>query len=172
MKALLVIDMLKDFIDAGGALETGESGRDIVGFVKEKIDEFRKAGYPIIYICDNHEVDDKEFDMFPPHCIAGTEGSQIIDELEVLDNDKIIKKRRYSAFYGTDLDLYLREKGVDEIYLVGVCTNICLLYTAADGRNISYKVNVYKDGVASFDEKAHEFALKEMGTTLGCNIIS
>ncbi|HHV38410.1 MAG TPA: cysteine hydrolase [Tepidimicrobium sp.] len=171
MKALLVIDMLKDFIDAGGALETGEAGREIVEFVKDKIGEFRQAGHPIIYICDNHEVDDKEFQMFPPHCIAGTEGSRIIDELDVQDDDKIITKRRYSSFYGTDLDLYLREKGVREIHLVGVCTNICLLYTAADGRNIDYDVTVYKDGVASFDKEAHEFALKEMATTLGCTVI-
>lgn len=171
MKALLVIDMLNDFIVDGGALETGSSGRDIIPFVKEKIDEFRKASYPIIYICDNHEVDDKEFDMFPSHCVSGKEGSKIIDELEVLEEDKIIKKRRYSAFYGTDLDLYLREKGVDEIYLVGVCTNICVLYTAADARNISYTVNIFKDGVASFDKQAHTFALKEMESTLGCNII-
>lgn len=163
--------MLKDFIEVDGALETGEPGRAIVNFIKEKIIEYRSKGYPIIYICDSHEIDDKEFDMFPPHCIRNTDGSEIIRELEVLEEDKIIKKRRYSAFYGTDLDLYLREKGVDEISLVGVCTNICVLYTAADGRNISYKVNVYKDGVASFDIEAHKFALKELKTTLGCNII-
>ncbi len=70
------------------------------------------------------------------------------------------------------MDLYLREKGVDEIYLVGgVCTNICVLYTAADARNLAYKVNIYKDGVASFDEEAHNFALKEAEKTLGCNVI-
>src|SRR5690625_3064081 len=171
MNALLVIDMLKDFIDEGGALETGEAGRKIIPFIQEKVKEYRDAGYPIIYVCDNHEKDDKEFNMFPPHCIAGTEGSQIIDELEVLEGDKIIKKRRYSSFYGTDLDLYLREKGVDEISLVGVNTNICVLYTAADGRNISYKVNVYRDGVASFNEEAHDFALIELEDTLGCNIL-
>ena len=171
MKALLVIDMLRDFIEKEGALETGPAGRDIIPFVKEKIYEFRKLGYPIIYICDNHEINDKEFDMFPAHCVKDTEGSKIIDELEVLEGDKIIKKRRYSAFYGTDLDLYLRENNVDEIYLVGVCTNICVLYTAADARNISYKVNVFKNGVASFDEESHKFALKEMENTLGCNIL-
>ena len=171
MKALLVIDMLKDFINKDGALSTGPAGEAIIPFVKEKIEEFRGKNYPIVYICDNHEKDDKEFDMFPPHCIAKTEGSQIIKELEVKEDDKIIMKRRYSAFYGTDLDLYLREKGVNEIYLLGVCTNICVLYTAADARNISYKVNIYKDGVASFDEEAHRFALKEAETTLGCQII-
>lgn len=171
MKALLVIDMLNDFILKDGALSTGAAGEGIIGFIKERIDEFREKNYPVIYICDNHEVDDKEFQMFPCHCIANTPGSQIIEELAAKEGDKIIAKRRYSAFFGTDLDLYLREKEVDEIFLVGVCTNICVLYTAADARNINYKVNIYKDGVASFDNKAHEFALKEAEATLGCRII-
>lgn len=171
MKALLVIDMLKDFIEEGGALETGKAGRDIVPFVAAKIEEYRENGYPIIYICDNHEVDDKEFDMFPPHCIKETDGSNIIEDLDVKEEDKIICKRRYSAFFGTDLDLYLREKKIREIYIVGVCTNICVLYTSADARNIDYDVNVYSEGVASFDKEAHKFALKEMGTTLGCTVL-
>jgi len=171
MKALLVIDMLEDFIDKEGALTTGPAGEEIVDFIQGKIQEFREKEHPIIYICDNHEIDDKEFQMFPTHCVAGTSGSEIIKALEPKDEDKIIKKRRYSSFFGTDLDLYLRENKIDEIYLVGVCTNICVLYTAADARNLAYKVNIYKDGVASFDNDAHNFALKEMGTTLGCNII-
>lgn len=171
MKALLVIDMLVDFINDEGALSVGPAGQKIIPFVKDKIEDFRKKGYPIIFICDNHEKDDKEFDMFPAHCIAGTKGARIVEELDVKDGDKIIRKRRYSAFFGTELDLYLREKGVDELFLVGVCTNICVLYTAADARNLAYKVNIYKDGVASFDEKAHEFALKEAENTLGCMVI-
>lgn len=171
MKALLVIDMLKDFIDQGGALEIGESGRGIVSFVREKIDKFRAENCPIIYIADNHEPDDKEFDMFPPHCIAGTKGAEIIKDIDVKPEDKIIKKRRYSAFFGTDLDLTLREKEVNALSLVGVCTNICVLYTAADARNLAYKVNIYEEGVASFDEKAHVFALEEAKNTLGCRLI-
>lgn len=171
MKALLVIDMLKDFIYEGGVLETGDVGREIVPFIKEKIAEYRKEGYPIIYICDNHEVDDKEFLMFPKHSLAGTEGSEIIDELEPEKEDKIIKKRRYSGFFGTDLDLYLREKGINQLSLVGVNTNICVLYTAADARNINYQVQVYKDGVASFNPNAHKFALEEIESTLGCKVL-
>ncbi|NMB27475.1 MAG: cysteine hydrolase [Tissierellia bacterium] len=171
MKALLIIDMLKDFIYKDGALTTGPAGEEIIDFIKNKTEEFRDKDYPIIYICDNHEEDDKEFDMFSPHCITNTKGSEIIEELEVKVGDKIINKRRYSSFFGTELDLYLRERGVDEIYLVGVCTNICVLYTAADARNLAYKVNIYKDGVASFDEEAHNFTLKEAERTLGCKII-
>lgn len=171
MQALVVIDMLKDFIDQDGALSNGPAGENIIGFIQNKIQEFRQQGNPIVFICDHHEQDDKEFDMFPPHCVAGTEGSKIIDQLGVKEGDKIIQKRRYSSFFGTDLDLYLREKGVNEISLVGVCTNICVLYTAADARNLAYRVNIYRDGVASFDEAAHQFALKEAEKTLGCRIL-
>lgn len=171
LKALLVIDMLNDFILDDGKLTNGEKGQKIVGFCKDKIEEYRKNGDKIIYICDNHEIDDKEFDMFPVHCVGGTEGSKIIDTLDVKDGDKIIYKRRYSAFFGTELDLYLRENDIKELGIVGVCTNICVLYTTADARNLAYSVNVYENGVASFDEEAHFFALKEMGTTLGANVI-
>lgn len=170
MKALLVIDMLEDFIAEKGALTTGSQGANIVNFIREKIKEYRDNGNPIIYICDHHEIDDQEFDMFPRHCVSGTKGSEIIPQLKPEKGDKIIKKRRYSSFFGTDLDLYLRERKIDEISLGGVCTNICVLYTAADARNLAYNVTVYKDGVASFDEAAHRFALKEMGTALGCTI--
>jgi len=85
--------------------------------------------------------------------------------------DKIIPKRRYSGFFQTDLDLTLRELGVDEIVLVGVCTNICCLYTAADARNLNYKVTAVRDAMSSFDEAAHEYALKEMEKTLGVTVI-
>ncbi|NLJ40663.1 MAG: cysteine hydrolase [Clostridiales bacterium] len=171
MKALLIIDMLRDFIYEDGALTVGQVGKAIIEPIKAKIEKFREEGNQIFYICDNHAKDDREFDMFHPHCIADTPGAKIIDELEVRKEDKIIKKRRYSAFFGTDLDLNLREKDVEELYLVGVCTNICVLYTAADARNLNYPVAIYKDCVASFDNEAHEFALKEAGTTLGCTIL-
>ncbi|NLC63106.1 MAG: cysteine hydrolase [Thermoanaerobacterales bacterium] len=171
MKALMVIDMLRDFIDKDGALYIGRQGEEIIPYVNKKINEYRSNNFPIIFICDNHEKDDKEFDMFNPHCIAGSWGSQIIDQIDVADEDKVIYKRRYSVFFGTDLDIFLREKSIDEISIVGVCTNICVLYTAADARNLGYKVNIYKDGVASFDRTVHDFALKEAQNTLGCSIL-
>ena len=171
MKALLVIDMLEDFVDKDGTLYVGPAGEKLMDFINQRIRDFRKDNSPIIFICDHHEKDDSEFEMFPLHCIAGTSGSDIIEGIDVKVGDKIVWKRRYSAFFGTDLDISLRERGVNELYLVGVCTNICVLYTAADARNLGYKVNIYRDGVASFDLAAHEFALKESEKTLGCKII-
>lgn len=170
-KALVVIDMVRDFIDAEGTLSIGPAAKELVPAIARKIEDTRAEGWPVIYVCDRHSEDDLEFAMFPPHCVAGTPGADVVDALRPRPGDKIIPKRRYSAFFQTDLDLTLRELGVGEIVLVGVCTNICDLYTAADARMLGYKVAVPRDSVASFDEAAHEFALREMERTLGVNVV-
>ncbi len=171
-RALLIIDMLNDFVDEEGALYTGEAGREIIPVVAKVLEKARNEQWPVIYLCDQHAKDDSEFKMFPLHCLAGTDGGEICPELAPLEGEYIIPKRRYSGFYGTDLDLTLRELGVDELVLTGVCTNICVLYTTADARMRNYTVKVIKDGVASFGQEAHEFALREMEKTLGAQLIS
>jgi len=169
-KVLLVIDMLNDFIKEDGKLYIGDSGGKIILPIQKEIENFRKEKDLIFYICDHHRPDDKEFNLFPPHCISGTKGAEIIKELVPFKNDFIIYKRRFSGFFQTDLDISLREEEILELELVGVCTNICVLYTAASARMLNYKVTVLKDAVASFDEQAHNFALKQMKDILGVEI--
>lgn len=169
-RALLVIDMLRDFLEEQGSLYCGGAARKIIPAVADEIARARRDGMAIIYVCDRHQPDDPEFQMFPPHCVRGTAGSEVVDGLSPLEGDLIIPKRRYSAFYGTDLDLALRELGVRELTLVGVCTNICVLYTAADARMRNYRVLVPRNAVATFDEGVHRFALGEMEKTLGVQL--
>jgi len=108
--------------------------------------------------------------MFPSHCVIGTKGAQIIDELPVEDNDVIIKKTRYSAFFKTELDDILKKKALTEVHVVGVCTSICVMDTVGDLRNRDYKVVVYRQGVADFDQKAHQFSLERMKKIYGAEI--
>lgn len=171
MKALLIVDMLVDFIDPAGALYIGPAAQDVIPEVKKRLENYRSAGDPVIYICDYHLKDDREFEMFPPHGLKDSGGEEIIAELAPLPGERVINKRRFSAFFGTDLDLTLRDRGVSEVELVGVCTNICILYTAALARMLSYRVSVPVKAVASFDQEAHNFALHEMEKTLGVNLI-
>lgn len=170
MKALLVIDMLVDFIDPKGSLYIGPIAEDLIPEIKSRLIKYRSSGDLVIYLCDHHLEGDQEFEMFPPHGIEGSGGEEVIAELAPLPNERIIYKRRFSAFFGTDLDLTLRDKSVTEIELVGVCTNICILYTAALARMLSYRVTVPVKAVASFDREAHHFALQEMEKTLGVNL--
>ncbi len=170
MRVLLVVDMLVDFIDPRGGLYIGPVAESLVAGVKARLDSYRAAGDPVIYICDHHLEDDREFEMFPPHGIEGSGGEEIIAELSPHGSERVIAKRRFSAFFGTDLDLTLREKGVKEIEISGCVTNICILYTAADARALNYEVTVPQNAVASFDQEAHNFALQEMKKTLGVNL--
>ena len=169
-KAVVVIDMLVDFIYFLGSLYIGDQAARVVFPIVDLLDKERAVGTPIIYVCDKHVREDKEFEMFPPHCVEGTKGAGIISELKPQEDDFIVDKRRFSAFSGTDLDILLRELGIEELLLVGVCTNICVLYTAADARSLNYAVTVPQNCVASFDASAHEFALKEMEKTLGVKV--
>lgn len=171
MKALLVIDMVTDFIDPAGALYIGPVAKKIIPVIKSRLDQYRVEGHPVIFVCDSHVSDDTEFNLFPPHSVGGSGGEELISELTPLAEERIIPKRRFSAFVGTDLDITLRDKGIDEIELTGVVTNICILYTAAMAKMYGYIVNVPVNAVASFDEEAHHFALKEMEKTLGVNMI-
>ena len=80
-------------------------------------------------------------------------------------------KTRYSSFAGTNLHQLLAERGVKEVHLVGVCTDICVLHTAVDAYNLGYKIIVYKDGVASFNAAGHEWALTHFTGSLGATVI-
>lgn len=171
MKALLVVDMLEDFLGEGGALFCGKEARKIIPFVQERINQAHQERALVIYICDAHREDDLEFRMFPQHCLEGTKGARIIEELKVQDSDIVIKKTRYSGFYGTDLEKVLKEHQVEEVEIVGVCTSICVMDTVGDLRNRDYKVTVFKEGVADFDEEAHQFALKRMEKIYGAKVV-
>ncbi|MEX2047057.1 MAG: isochorismatase family cysteine hydrolase [Chloroflexota bacterium] len=170
-RALIVIDMIEDFAHEGGALYCGPTMSQIVPVIQGELARARAAGEPVIYLTDNHVPDDAEFKVFPPHAIVGTTGAEIIPELAPEEFDDVIPKRRYSGFFGTDLDITLRERQVDTLRLVGDCTNICVLYTAADARNLGYAVEVVRDGVTSFDEQAHRDALRELEKTLGATVV-
>jgi len=170
MKALLVIDLLNDFVHPQGVLFVGEKAKEVIAFSQQLIAEYRKEDMPIIYVCDSHRPDDQEFTLFPPHSIEDSWGGKVIEELIPQASDYVILKRRFSAFFGTSLDLLLREKRIEELEIVGVCTNICILYSSAEARMLNYQVVVYEKGVTSFDLGAHEWALREMKNTLGVEV--
>jgi len=170
-KALFVIDMLRAFLEPGRPLFCGESARAIVPFVTAKVREFSEAGETIYFVCDSHDPDDAEFERFPPHAIRGTEEARLIEELEPFAEDGLfVYKRRFSAFFETPLDEMLAAGRPDLADVVGVCTNICVLYTVEELRNRDIPVRIHRGGVAGFDEKAHEWALSEMEKVLGAEI--
>jgi nicotinamidase/pyrazinamidase len=168
--AVLVVDMLRGFLEEGYPLYIGAGPRGIIPEIQKLLEHELAAGSGIFFICDNHDPDDLEFKMFPPHCIAGTVEAEVIPELGGYTGE-IIPKKRYSGFYGTALDDRLRELKPDKLIICGVLTNICVMHTTADARNRDYEVEVPVKCVASPDEEAHRFALEHMEKVLGARLV-
>ncbi len=169
--ALIVADMLNDFIDPKGSLYVGPVGREIIPFVAQAIEETRRQGGVVIFVCDAHAQDDREFKYFAPHAVKGSWGSQVIPELQVAPQDYRVDKTRYSAFAGTELDKLLQQEQVEQVAVVGVCTSICVLETVKELFDRDIPAVVYRQGVADFDPEAHAFALKHMEKIFGAEVV-
>ncbi|WP_196600372.1 cysteine hydrolase family protein [Pectinatus frisingensis] len=168
MKALLVIDMLNDFIEENGSMQCGNAGREIIPFIKNIVSYFHKNNDKVFFVCDNHKEHDKEFDHFPKHCVKGSWGSTIVSSLTPKQNDIIVLKKRYSAFFQTNIESMLED--CDEIHFVGVCTNICILFSVEEAYNRGFKTVIHKNGVASFDAEVHKYSLEQMNILFGAEI--
>jgi nicotinamidase/pyrazinamidase len=168
--ALVVTDMINDFIDPQGALYVGAAGRVIISFIAGKVEETRAGGGVVIFACDAHAPADREFDQFKPHAVQGTWGSGIIAEIPYLAGDYRVDKTRYSALHNTILEDILIREGVKEVELVGVCTSICIMFTAISLLDREFHCRVYRDGVADFDPQAHAFALEHV-QKLGVEVV-
>lgn len=170
-EALLVIDMLNDFVLEGAPLEVPEA-KKVIPNIKREIEKARAQGLPVIYINDAHAQDDKEFLKFgwPSHAVKGTKGAEVVDELKIQEGDIVIEKTTYSGFYNTYLDETLKRLSVDSLRLVGCVTHICVMFTASDAVLRDYKVTVVKDAVAGLSKEDHDAALRIMKNVLGVKI--
>ncbi|NIM19840.1 MAG: isochorismatase family protein [Candidatus Latescibacteria bacterium] len=165
MDALLIVDMLKDFIEPGAPLEVPQAS-DIVPNIKREIAKARACGAPVIYINDAHRDDDPEFCVWPRHAVRGTDGAKVVEEIAPLEGDPVIEKTSYSGFFGTDLEARLRTLGAKKLTITGVVTNICILYTAADALMRGFEVEIPEDCVAALNDEDHRFALKQIKSVL------
>lgn len=169
---VMIIDMERGFTDPNGTLYAGETVREIIEPIKKILRAEKKKGSQFIFTRDMHDPDDKEFEMWPPHCVRGSWETEIDPELADFAKDAIIiDKRRYSAFFDTDLERILDRIHPDRIIVTGVATDICVMYTTADLRNRDYPVIIPANAVTSFDPEAHAFALKHMEKILGVNVV-
>ncbi|TWD95691.1 nicotinamidase-related amidase [Neobacillus bataviensis] len=180
MKALINIDYTYDFVADAGALTCGVPGQQIEGKIVGLTKEFIENGDYVVFAIDVHDKGDQyhpETKLFPPHNLRGTSGRDLFgalqgvyDDNKQLENVAYMDKTRYSAFAGTDLEIKLRERGITEVHLVGVCTDICVLHTAVDAYNKGFNIVVYKDAVASFNQAGHEWALEHFAQSLAAMV--
>ncbi|NAO99777.1 isochorismatase family protein [Halomonas sp. MG34] len=180
-RALINVDYTYDFVAEDGKLTCGEPGQAIEDNIVSLTEKFITAGDYVVLAIDAHLEGDAlhpEARLFPPHNIIGTSGRNLYGSLANLyeqykDKENVYyrDKTRYSAFAGTDLELKLRERGIEEVHIIGVCTDICVLHTAVDAYNKGFKIVVHKGAVASFNQAGHEWALGHFENTLGASVI-
>lgn len=156
-KAVIVIDMLEDFVY--GALKNERSER-IIPNIKKLLDHARKMGWLVVYSNDAHLPGDPEEKVWGAHAMAGTPGAEVIGELSPKKGDFVFPKRTYSGFYETGLDLMLREHNIDEVIITGQHTHICVRHTSADAFVRNYLITVPEDGVESFTDEDHSKGLE------------
>ena len=168
MKAVLVIDMIKDFV-------TGKFGspraRQIIPTIRALLEADRRVGYPVVYVCDAHRPGDPELRVWGEHAMEGSEGAQIVDELSPQSEDAVFKKHTYSAFFETGLHGFLQDRGIREVILTGVVTNICVQHTAADAHFRGYEITVPEDCTAAVEDELHRQALETMKQLYGARIV-
>lgn len=165
--ALLVVDMLRDFITGPFAAPGGER---LVFRVRRVLDRARARNMPVFFVCDAHAPDDAEFAVMPPHAVDGSAGAEIVDDLAPRAGEMVVKKRRYSGFYETRLADGLGELDVGTLALCGLQTDCCVMHTAADGFYRGFEIVILEDAVAARTEEGHRRALAEMKRLYGARI--
>ncbi len=161
-KALVIVDMLNDFVQENGALPVPDAYKLV-----DNINAIKKIAYQngiwVVYATDAHDQDDKEFENWPVHAVKDTYGAQVIDELQPKEGDIVIEKQDLYMFTNPDADRLLRQKGIDELIVTGVATEYCVRGVALTdldkyGNKVEgaidrgYKVNLVVDGIAGVDE--------------------
>jgi len=162
MKALLVVDMVNDFVSSNGAL-TVPGAMALLPNIELAIKKIVEKEGKIIFCNDQHELNDPEFDAYPSHCIKGTWGSAILDSFMTDLHSTIVGKTTFSAFSNGVLDDLLKSMNVHTIFVCGVVTEICIKRTVWSARDIGYETFVLTDCIKGLDDADAGMALMKMG---------
>ena len=158
--AIIVVDMLKDNLKESPRNPYFQVGKAMMPKLRRLLEEGRKKKFPIIFACDSFLEGDFIFKgKMKVHSIRGTKGAEVVDDLKPEPTDIILPKRRFSAFFKTDLDQTLRVLGVDTIIVSGITTEVCVLMTAMDGLCHDFSAIILEDCTASRSREFHQGCL-------------
>ena len=159
--ALIVVDMQNDFVKEGGSLVVPDA-RATIPVIQRLLELARGSGMKVVFTQDTHTDEDPEWEIWPEHVREGSWGWRIVDELEPREDELVIRKVRYDAFYGTHLDHFLRLWDVETIIVCGTVASICVHYTAASAALRWYDVVVPKDATSALTPFDLESSLRQI----------
>ena len=158
MKALIIIDMLDDFVT--GTLANPRAQR-IIAPLQQLLAHARNCGWVVVFSNDAHQPGDPELAVWGHHAMDGAPGSTVVGELAPREGPReiISKKRCYGAFDGTGLDEQLKALGVDEVVMTGQHTHICVRHSSYNALIRGYRISVPRDAVCAFEGVDEDAAL-------------
>lgn len=166
--AVIVIDMLNDFVT--GPIASPRVNH-IIEPIKNLCDYARKNDMPVIYANDSHTPEvDKEFKVWGPHAVEGTEGAEVITELTPQPGDIVVPKKTYSGFFQTPLELILRELDVDTVIITGWQADCCCRHTSADAFFRGFNIVVPRETTDTTTEEGYVGGLEYIKAIYGGNI--
>ncbi|GBD14241.1 Peroxyureidoacrylate/ureidoacrylate amidohydrolase RutB [bacterium HR25] len=159
--ALVIVDMQNDFVKEEGKLVV-PTAQATVPAIRRLLESARDRGAMVAYTQDTHLPGDPEFPIWGEHCLLGSWGWEIIDELRPEPGELVIEKRRYDGFYGTNLEYDLRVRGIDTLVIVGTVANICVLHTAGSAALRWFNVVLARDGISALSDFDMEATLRQV----------
>jgi len=163
--AVVVVDMQNGFCHPDGALYAPGS-EDAIEPVGDVVAAAREAGAPVVWTRDVHppeQFDDAhyydEFDRWGEHVLEGSWEAEIVDELDPREEDLVVVKHTYDAFYRTQLEGWLETHGVDDLVICGTLANVCVLHTASSAGLRDYRPVLVEDAVGAIEDDHREYAL-------------
>ena len=150
--ALVLVDVLDGFFSVDGSMYY-PTVTDVVPSLRTLLDTARERDRLVVHAVERHyeALDDFEHHHIPPHCVVGSADAAYFSGFAPVERPREVEvaKRRYSAFFATDLDLLLREQGIDTVVIAGVKTNVCIRATVQDAFANGYRVRVPRQATNS-----------------------
>jgi len=177
-KVLIVVDMQNDFLLNEGSLNLGHDTKELREKVAKFIDNFEGRLY---FTYDSHTEDDCEFETFPKHCIEGTTGLRLVDEIK-----EVIQERDYETFPKKsftcnlidNLANELADNDIKEVHVVGVCTHICvhdivanLVNSTKNAKGYIPQVIIHKELIDDFDPEMADYAIRRLTSLYGAKLV-
>lgn len=163
--AVVVVDMQNGFCHPDGSLYA-EPSEAAVEPVTALVDRAREAGASVVYTRDVHPPEQfdethyyDEFDRWGEHVVEGSWDAELVADLDVRDDDHVVEKHTYDAFYRTDLEGYLDAHGIDDLLICGTLANVCVLHTAGSAGLRDYRPVLVEDAIGAIEPDHREYAL-------------
>jgi nicotinamidase-related amidase len=167
MRALIIVDMLEDFVDGELANPRAQA---IVEPLQRLLEHAREAGWVVVFSNDAHQPGDPELKIWGEHAMAGTPGAQVIAAIEPREGEIISPKQHYGAFDETGLTEQLKERGVDEVVITGQHTHICVRHSSYGALRNGFEILVPRDAVCAFEGVDEDDALAYLEMAYGAAI--